>query len=185
MIINVIDILPLVRLGKHIILFGHPRSRRTEWESPPCSTEGKEFRRDRVVKAAWAGCLIHNRVTDRLRMSSQYAFDWESVLGNFSHKDMATKCQFAPAKCLFLSFSDSSSVEATGKRSWLGRIPQTRNATQQAHAMAWTSAGGWCQNVEQFRRVVALLLFLAMLPTCERAAKGRKWNHYITDLTRM
>jgi hypothetical protein len=30
MIINVIDILPHIKLGKHIILFGHPRSRRTE-----------------------------------------------------------------------------------------------------------------------------------------------------------
>jgi hypothetical protein len=49
MIINVIDILPHIKLGKHIILFGHPRSRRTERESPPWSTEGKEFRRHGVV----------------------------------------------------------------------------------------------------------------------------------------
>ena len=74
------------------------------------------------------------------------------VIGFFSHNEMVTKGQFGswPAQSL-VSFSDSSSVEATCKRSWLGRIPQ------QAQVMASTEVGGWCQNVEQFRKVVSLL----------------------------
>ena len=108
----------------------------------------------RCSYAAWASCLIHNYVIDRLSMSSQYALDWKSVVGFFSHNEMVMKGQFGswPAQSL-VSFSDSSSVEATCKWSWLGRIPQ------QAQVMASTEVEGWCQNVEQFRKVISDIPF--------------------------
>ena len=188
MIFNLDDILPLgrlIKLLKHIIPFRHPRSRRTKWESPP-STERKEFRRDGVVNAEWAGCLIHNYVIDRLSMSSQYALDWKSVVGFFSHNEMATKCQFGswPAQSL-VSFSDSSSAEATCKRSWLGRIPQ------QAQVMASTEVGGWYQMSSNFGKsypFYILLLYWTVINlahTWPQRATNEIIINYITDLTKI